>query len=95
MRFLPATIFLFLASACTAPPLPETAPPITPLTQIGATQPIPDDPDDPAVWFHPHDPPIEVAPGMLIAMNSRPRNFLIFAWPQRYATAPEKASLLR
>jgi len=27
--------------------------------------------------------------------NSSPKNFLIFQWPQRYATAPQKASQLR
>jgi 3-phytase len=38
---------------------------------------------------------IEVAPGILIAMNSGSKNFLIFEWPMRYTAAPEKSSLLR
>ena len=31
--------------------------------QIGATEPVPDDPDDPAVWLHPRDPSLNLIVG--------------------------------
>src|SRR5262245_43991577 len=64
MKFLPAIVLIFLA-ACTKP-LPEAPPPAPPTTEllpIGAPEPVPDDPDDPSVWFHPSDPSLNLIVG--------------------------------
>src|SRR5262245_62822516 len=66
MKFLSAIIFLFLV-ACARPSTPPSTavplPPTTQLKQIGATEPVPNDPDDPAVWFHPRDSSLNLIVG--------------------------------
>jgi 3-phytase len=54
MKSVSAVILLLLAACSATPPTPAL--PNTQLVQIGGTEPVADDPDDPAVWIHPQDP---------------------------------------
>ncbi len=51
-RFWPAVVLLAACAHCARPSPPV---PLPPLTASGATEPVPADPDDPAIWVHPTD----------------------------------------
>src|SRR5262245_6881777 len=63
MKFPSFMTFLCLAACSAPPPAAAPAPPTTRLVEIGATEPVPDDPDDPAVWLHPSDSSLNLIVG--------------------------------
>jgi 3-phytase len=67
MKWVVCLASLLIASCSSAPTvdfLPRT-PPVLQLTSYVATAPVPDDPDDPAIWIHPQDP----ARSVIVATN--------------------------
>ena len=60
-RMRRAYLLLVLFVTACSPKQPSTLA----LMQIGATEQVPDDPDDPAIWFHPRDPSLN----LIIATN--------------------------
>src|SRR5262245_33965112 len=63
--FLPSILFPILLMSCAAETAVPRAAPSLPWQPVLATQPVSDDPDDPAIWIDPKDP----AQSLIIGTN--------------------------